>query len=80
MIESKNEKRVNKKNILDIIKENYVIMKADDFFNIDNLSLIFEFFYIRVKEVEKNGKIDYLIALIKREKYRDNFRNSYFYC
>ena len=80
MIKNENEKKINKKNILDIIKENYVIMKADDFFNIDNLSLIFEFFYIRVKEVEKNGKIDYLIALIKREKYRDNFRNSYFYC
>ena len=75
-----NERKSNKKNILDIIKENYIIMKAEDFFNIDNLSLIFEFFYIRVKEVEKNGKIDYLIALIKREKYRDNFRNSYFYC
>ena len=80
MIESKNGKRSNKKNILDIIKENYIIMKADDFFNIDNLSLIFEFFYIRVKEIEKNGKIDYLIALIKREKYRDYYRNSYFYC
>ena len=79
MIESKNEKNVNKKNILDIIRENYIVMKAEDFFNIDNLSLIFEFFYIRVKEIEKNGKIDYLIALIKREKYRDNFRNSYFY-
>ena len=79
MIESKNEKKVNKKNILDIIKENYIVMKAEDFFNIEGLSLIFEFFYIRVKEVEKNGKIDYLIALIKREKYRDNFRNSYFY-
>ena len=75
-----NEKKVNKKNILDIIRENYIVMKVDDFFNIDNLSLIFEFFYIRVKEIEKNGKIDYLIALIKREKYRNNFRNSYFYC
>jgi len=75
-----NEKKTNRKNILDIIKENYIVMKADDFFNIDNLSLIFEFFYIRVKEIEKNGKIDYLIALIKREKYRDNYRNSYFYC
>jgi len=80
MIKEKNEKNVNKKNILDIIRENYIVMKAEDFFNIDNLSLIFEFFYIRVKEVENNGKIDYLIALIKREKYRDNFRNSYFYC
>ncbi len=80
MIKSKNEKKANKKNILDIIKENYIVMKADDFFNIEGLSLIFEFFYIRVKEVENNGKIDYLIALIKREKYRDNFRNSYFYC
>ena len=79
MIKEK-ERKSNKKNILDIIKENYIIMKADDFFNIDNLSLIFEFFYIRVKEVEKNGKIDYLIALIKREKYRDYYRNSYFYC
>ena len=75
-----NEKKVNKKNILDIIRENYIVMKVDDFFNIDNLSLIFEFFYIRVKEIEKNGKIDYFIALIKREKYRNNFRNSYFYC
>jgi len=79
MIKEK-ERKSNKKNILDIIKENYIIMKADDFFNIDNLSLIFEFFYIRVKEIEKNGKIDYLIALIKREKYRDYYRNSYFYC
>jgi len=78
MIKEK-ERKSNKKNILDIIKENYIIMKADDFFNIDNLSLIFEFFYIRVKEIEKNGKIDYLIALIKREKYRDYYRNSYFY-
>jgi len=74
-----NEKKTNRKNILDIIKENYIVMKADDFFNIDNLSLIFEFFYIRVKEIEKNGKIDYLIALVKREKYRDCYRNSYFY-
>jgi len=79
MTESKNEKKVNKKNILDIIRENYIVMKAEDFFNIDNLSLIFEFFYIRVKEIEKNGKIDYLIALVKREKYRDYYRNSYFY-
>jgi len=79
MIKEK-ERKSNKKNILDIIKENYIIMKADDFFNIDNLSLIFEFFYIRVKEIERNGKIDYLIALIKREKYRDYYRNSYFYC
>ena len=55
-------------------------MKADDFFNIEGLSLIFEFFYIRVKEIKRNGKIDYLIALIKREKYRDYYRNSYFYC
>jgi len=80
MIKGRNEKNVNKKNILDIIKENYIVMKADDFFNIEGLSLIFEFFYIRVKEVENNGKIDYLIALIKREKYRDYYRNSYFYC
>jgi len=74
-----NEKKGNKKNILDIIRENYIVMKADDFFNIDNLSLIFEFFYIRVKEIEKSGKTDYLIALVKREKYRDYYRNSYFY-
>ena len=80
MIKCKNEKKVNKKNILDIIKENYIIMKAEDFFNIDNLSLIFEFFYIRIKEIERNGKIDYLITLVKREKYRDYYRNSYFYC
>ena len=80
MIESKNEKKSNKKSILDIIRENYIVMKADDFFNIDNLSLIFEFFYIRVKEIERNGKIDYLIALVKREKYRDYYRNSYFHC
>ena len=79
MIKEK-ERKSNKKNILDIIRENYIIMKADDFFNIDNLSLIFEFFYIKIKEIEKNGKIDYLIALIKREKYRDYYRNSYYYC
>ncbi len=79
MIKEKERKR-NRKNILDIIRENYIVMKADDFFNIEGLSLIFEFFYIRVKEVENNGKIDYLIALIKREKYRDYYRNSYFYC
>lgn len=68
-----------KKNILDIIKENYIVMKAEDFFNIENISLIFEFFYIRIKEIERDGKIDYLVALIKREKYRDYYKSSYFY-
>jgi len=79
MTKNENEKKSNKKNILDIIKEKYIVMKAEDFFNIEGLSLIFEFFYIRIKEIERNGKIDYLIALVKREKYRDYYRNSYFY-
>ena len=71
---------MNKKiSIFDLLKYNFVILKDIDFFNIDGIDLIHDFFNIEIEEnIIEYDKVEYIFKLIKKEKYCIPYKNSYF--